>query len=82
MPWLISVGNLKKAAQSSFDGLKASINAEKDRISSIVNNANSAKNAVDIAINTEKDRLKQSLDERLNAIKAQADAEKTAQDSN
>jgi len=72
---------LKDNASSAFEGLRASINAEKSLIAGVVSSAYSAKSAVDSAIGAEKDRLKASLDVRLAAIKAQADAEKEAQDA-
>lgn len=73
--------SLKDAASLSFNRLQSSITAEKDRISEIINNASSAKSAVDAAVNSEKDRLKNSLDQRIKAINDQANAEKTAQEA-
>jgi len=72
---------LKDTASSALDGLRSSVEAEKARINGVVESASSAKSAIESAVSAEKDRLKSSLDDRLSAIKAQADAEKEAQDA-
>ncbi len=76
-----SMQKLKDAAKSAFDVLEKSINTERERIAAIVSGASSAKDALNASVNAEKDRVTAVHNERIENIKAQASAEREANQS-
>lgn len=72
---------LRDAAGASFDALSRSIDAERDRISTIVDNASKAKSALEASVGAEKDAITQAHNAKLEELKAQADAERAAQEA-
>lgn len=66
------ISKLKEAASTAFDTLSRSIEAEKSRIQTIVDNATQAKGNLDSALGRERDTITAAHNERIKQLEQQA----------
>jgi hypothetical protein len=71
-------GALLSLGDSALNSLRAAVDAERQKISDTVSRVSVAQAAVEAAVNAEKALIESAHSEKISALSAQADAEKTA----